>query len=101
MLEDLGLKAERVNRTSGAKTGTVLDIQESSSRVEVDSTVTLVVAMKKKATPAAPTFSPTPTPTPKPTKSPTPTPTNDNAATGPGPGPGHVTAADRRDRRRR
>ncbi|MGH3474785.1 MAG: protein kinase domain-containing protein [Aeromicrobium sp.] len=75
MLEKLGLTAERINRPSGTKTGTVLDIQESSSRVEVDSVVTLVVAMKKKATPPPPTFSPTPTPTPKPTKSPTPTPT--------------------------
>ena len=58
MLEELGLTAERVNRSSGSKPGTVLDIQESSSRVEVDSMVTLIVA-KKKAKPT-PTFSPTP-----------------------------------------
>ena len=75
MLKDLGLTAERVTRSSGSTPGTVLDIQESSSRVEVDSVVTLIVA---KARPKpAPTFSPTPTPTtsPKPTKSPKPTPT--------------------------
>ncbi len=51
MLEKLGLTAERVNRSSGAKTGTVLDIQESSSRVEVDSVVTLIVAKKKAIVP--------------------------------------------------
>ena len=33
MLEKLGLTAERVNRASATKTGTVLDIQESSSRL--------------------------------------------------------------------
>ena len=71
MLKDLGLTAERVNRSSGTTPGTVLDIQESSSRVEVDSVVTLVVA---KARPKpTPTFSPTPTPTPTPTPKPTPT----------------------------
>ena len=52
MLEKLGLTAERVNRSSGAKPGTVLDIQESSSRVEVGSTVTLVVASAQAETDA-------------------------------------------------
>jgi len=72
MLEELGLTADRITRTSGSQAGLVLDIQETSDRVEVGSTVTLVVAIAKKVKPS-PTFEPTPTP--KPTKTPKPTPT--------------------------
>jgi serine/threonine-protein kinase len=65
MLEELGLTADRITRASGSQAGLVLDIQETSDRVEVGSTVTLVVAIAKKATPD-PEFTPTPSPTPKP-----------------------------------
>ena len=69
MLEDLGLTAKRVLKPSSSTAGIVLDIAETTSRVEVGSTVSLVVAAPK----PEPAF--TPTPTPKPTKSPKPTPT--------------------------
>ena len=87
MLDKLGLTAERINRPSGAKPGTVLDIRETSSRVEVDSVVTLIVAAPKPK--PTPTFSPTPapTPTPKPTKSPKPTPTQTTPPPDPDPTP--------------
>jgi beta-lactam-binding protein with PASTA domain len=76
MLEELGLTAERVTRSSGAEPGTVLDIEETSDRVEVDSTVTLIVAIAKQTTPD-PAFTPTPTPKPKPTKTTVPPPDPD------------------------
>ena len=65
--------------------GTVLDIGESTSRVDVGSTVTLVVAVAKPK--PTPTFTPTPTPkpTPKPTNAEADT-DEDDAASGPGPG---------------
>jgi serine/threonine-protein kinase len=77
MLEELGLTADRITRTSGSQAGLVLDIQETSDRVEVGSTVTLVVAIAKKVKPS-PTFEPTPTPKPKPTKTKTPPPPADD-----------------------
>ena len=49
MLEELGLTADRITRTSGSQAGLVLDIQETSDRVEVGSTVTLVVSIAKKS----------------------------------------------------
>jgi serine/threonine-protein kinase len=75
ILDDLGLTARRVSRPSGSDPGTVIDIDETSWRVDVGSTVTLVVAVPKPTD--EPTFTPTPapTPTPKPTKTPKPTPT--------------------------
>jgi serine/threonine-protein kinase len=77
-LAELGLTAERVTRASDSDPGLVLDIEESSSRVEVDSVVTLIVS-KAKPKPK-PSFSPTPTstPKPKPTKTTTPPPPNDD-----------------------
>ena len=77
MLEELGLTADRITRSSSSQAGLVLDIQETSDRVEVGSTVTLVVAIAKKVKPS-PTFEPTPTPKPKPTKTKTPPPPADD-----------------------
>ena len=76
MLEDLGLTAKRVSRPSGSDPGIVIDIDETSWRVDVGSRVTLVVAVPRPTT-EEPTFTPAPTPTPKPkpTKTPKPTPT--------------------------
>jgi serine/threonine-protein kinase len=90
MLKELGLTAERVTRQSGAKRGTVLDIRESSSRVEVDSVVTLIVAVPKPKPTPTPTFSPTPTPTPTPKPTPTKTAT---PSPSPSPDPTETTAA--------
>ena len=76
MLADLGLTARRVTKPSGATKGTVIDIGESTSRVEVGTTVDLIVAVPKPKPKASFTPKPaTPTPTPKPTTKPTPKPT--------------------------
>ena len=83
MLAELGLTARRVTKPSGAAKGTVIDIGESTSRVDVGTTVDLIVAVpkpkpKKTTTPTstpAPTKTPKPTPTPTPKPTPTPTPT--------------------------
>ena len=77
MLEELGLTADRITRTSGSQAGLVLDIQETSDRVEVGSTVTLVVAIAKKVKPS-PIPTPTKTPKPKPTKTTTPPPPDED-----------------------
>ena len=78
MLEELGLTADRITRTSGSQAGLVLDIQETSDRVEVGSTVTLVVSIAKKKVKPSPIPTPTKTPKPKPTKTKTPPPPNDD-----------------------
>ena len=75
MLEDLGLQARRVPRPSAVNPGQVIDIGESTSRVDVGSTVNLIVAVKKPEPTPTFTQAPTPKPTPKPTKTPKPTPT--------------------------
>jgi serine/threonine-protein kinase len=76
ILADLGLDARRVSKESKADPNTVIDVGESSSRVEVGSTVDLVVAIKPKAAPTpTPTATVTPTPTPSSSPKPTPTPT--------------------------
>jgi serine/threonine-protein kinase len=73
MLADLGLTANRVPKPSDVSPGTVIDIGESTSRVDVGSTVNLIVSVPKPK--PTPTFKPTPTPTAtvKPTPKPTPT----------------------------
>ena len=63
MLADLGLKANRVPQESATDAGTVLDIGENSNRVEVGSTVDLIVAIPQEIDPG-PTQAPTPTATP-------------------------------------
>jgi beta-lactam-binding protein with PASTA domain len=73
ILEDLGLTAQRVTKPSDSDPGIVIDIDETSWRVDVGSTVTLVIAKAKPT--EEPSFTPAPTPTPKPTKTPKPTPT--------------------------
>jgi serine/threonine-protein kinase len=83
MLKDLGLTAKRVSKPSSTTAGTVLDIAETSSRVDVGSTVTLVVAAPRPK--PEPTFSPAPTP--KPTKSPKPKPTKTTTPPDPDPEP--------------
>jgi hypothetical protein len=62
-----------VTKLSDSDPGIVIDIDETSWRVDVGSTVTLVVAVPKPR--AEPTFTPTPQPTTQPTKKPKPTPT--------------------------
>ena len=60
MLAELGLTARRVTKPSGAAKGTVIDIGESTSRVDVGTTVDLIVAVPKPKPKA--TFTPKPTP---------------------------------------
>ena len=72
-LKELGLTAQRVTQQSASDPGIVIDIDETSWRVDVGSTVSLVVAVPKPK--PEPTFSPAPTPKPTKTPKPTPTPT--------------------------
>jgi serine/threonine-protein kinase len=83
LLADLGLQSKRVPKPSSAPPGTVVDIGESTSRVDVGSTVNLFVAVPKPK--PKPTF--TPNPTPKPTKSPVPKPTATKTTPPPDPEP--------------
>jgi eukaryotic-like serine/threonine-protein kinase len=70
-LEELGLTAQRVTKQSDSDPGIVIDIDETSWRVDVGSTVTLVVAVPRVT--EDPTFAPTPQPTKNPTPKPKPT----------------------------
>jgi serine/threonine-protein kinase len=70
-LKELGLTAQRVTKPSDSDPGIVIDIDETSWRVDVGSTVTLVVAVPRVTD--DPTFAPTPQPTKNPTPKPKPT----------------------------
>ncbi|MGI9084023.1 MAG: protein kinase domain-containing protein [Aeromicrobium sp.] len=70
ILEDLGLRAKRVTKPAPEDSGTVLDVRGNKTRVDVGSTVALVVAVAEAPVPA-------PTSSPKPRPKPTPTPTTE------------------------